>query len=159
MSFRTMSFRTLPFRSALLCLLLPLAACSGGSNAMKLYPLQGPIAEADATLVIDAKARNTNETSGPIKFRLPGRVRCEGTWSSVAPKEVSRQRGVSLTLRDTGGRLGRDTKTVAGVNNGEIYAVCNDGTRVQGNFISGSGTTSGTGQATDTNGNIYKLLF
>jgi hypothetical protein len=77
----------------------------------------------------------------------------------VAPKEVSRQRGLSLTLRDTGGRLGRDTKTVAGVNNGEVYAVCADGTRVQGNFISGSGTTSGTGQATDTNGNIYKLLF
>jgi hypothetical protein len=66
---------------------------------------------------------------------------------------------VSLTLRDTGGRLGRDVTIVARVNNGEIYAVCTDGTRLQGNFISGSGTTSGTGRATDTNGNVYKLLF
>jgi hypothetical protein len=154
-----MSFRPKKLHFALLCLVLPLAACGGGSSQMQLYPLQGPIAEADPTLVIAAKAGNTNQTSGPITFRLPGRIRCEGTWSSVAPKEVSRQRGLSLTLRDTGGRLGRDTKTVAGVNNGEVYAVCADGTRVQGNFISGSGTTSGTGQATDTNGNIYKLLF
>ena len=48
---------------------------------------------------------------------------------------------------------------MAGVNNGEIYAVCDDGTRVQGTFVIGSGTASGTGTATDTNGNVYKLLF
>ena len=54
---------------------------------------------------------------------------------------------------------GREIETVAGVNNGEIYAVCADGTRVQGTFVIGSGTASGTGQASDTNGNVYKLLF
>ena len=48
---------------------------------------------------------------------------------------------------------------LAGVNDGEIYAVCEDGTRVQGTFVIGSGTASGTGTATDTNGNVYKLLF
>ncbi len=53
----------------------------------------------------------------------------------------------------------KGVETVAGVNNGEIYAVCDDGTRVQGTFVIGSGTASGTGQATDTNGNVYKLLF
>ena len=89
-----MSFRPKTLHFALLCFLLPLAACSGGSSEMQLYPLQGPIAEADPTLVIAAKAGNTNQTSGPITFRLPGRIRCEGTWSSVAPKEVSRQRGL-----------------------------------------------------------------
>ena len=45
------------------------------------------------------------------------------------------------------------------MNDGEIYAVCADGTRLQGTFIIGSGTASGTGRATDTNGNVYKLLF
>jgi hypothetical protein len=30
---------------------------------------------------------------------------------------------------------------------------------VQGHFIMGSGTTSGTGNATDTLGNSYKILF
>jgi hypothetical protein len=139
--------------------LLPLAACASGTSEMQLYPLEGPIAQQDATRVIEIKAQNTNETSGPMSFRLERRVKCHGTWTSVAPKEVSRTKGVSLTLRDTGGRLGRDVTIVARVNNGEIYAVCTDGTRLQGNFISGSGTTSGTGRATDTNGNVYKLLF
>ena len=32
-------------------------------------------------------------------------------------------------------------------------------TRVQGNFITGSGTESGTGTVTDSVGNTYKLLF
>ena len=146
-------------RPYILALLLPLAACASGTSEMQLYPLEGPIAQEDATRVIEIKAQNTNETSGPMSFRLERRVRCHGTWTSVSPKEVSRTKGVSLTLRDTGGRLGRDVTTVARVNNGEIYAVCTDGTRLQGTFISGSGTTSGTGRATDTNGNVYKLLF
>jgi hypothetical protein len=55
--------------------------------------------------------------------------------------------------------LGDKKETVAGVNTGEIYAVCADGTRVQGTFVIGSGTASGSGNATDTNGNVYKLLF
>ena len=67
--------------------------------------------------------------------------------------------GLALTWKKTGGEVGREVATVAGVNNGEIYAVCADGTRVQGTFVIGSGTASGTGQASDTNGNVYKLLF
>lgn len=31
--------------------------------------------------------------------------------------------------------------------------------KVNGTFVIGSGTASGTGSATDTNGNVYKLLF
>jgi hypothetical protein len=126
---------------------------------MQFYPLEGSIAKADPTLVIEARALNTNGTSGPLTFRLPGRVKCEGTWSSLTPRTVSQSKGLSLTLKKTGGELGGETKTVAGVNNGEIYAVCADGTRVQGTFVIGSGTASGSGNATDTNGNVYKLLF
>lgn len=139
--------------------ILPVSACVGTSSDMQLYPLEGPIAAADPTLVITATARNTSGTSGALSFRLPDKVQCDGTWSSLAPKVISRSRGLSLTLRNTGGKLGNDSRTVAGVNNGEIYAVCSDGTRLQGTFVSGSGTTSGTGTATDTMGNVYKLLF
>ena len=150
-------------RTFAIAALLPLAACSGATSNMQLYPLEGDIAKADPTLVIEATARNTNGTSGPLSFRLPGketgRVKCDGTWSSLTPRTVSQTSGLSLTLRKTGGELGGETKTVAGVNNGEIYAVCSDGTRVQGTFVIGSGTASGSGNATDTNGNVYKLLF
>lgn len=138
---------------------LALAACSGGTSPMQLYPLQGEIAEKNPTLVIQATARNTTSTSGDLTFRLPERGKCVGTWSSLTPRTVSNSKGMSLTLRKTGGEVGHEIETVAGVNNGEIYAVCGDGTRVQGTFVIGSGTASGTGQATDTNGNVYKLLF
>lgn len=144
----------------LLPVVLFLSACGGsGSAPMQLYPLQGPIAEADPTLVIQATAKNTNYTSGQLSFRLPEGNKCEGTWSSLTPHTVSRSKGLALTWKRTGGELGTEKETVAGVNNGEIYAVCEDGTRVQGTFVIGSGTASGTGSATDTNGNVYKLLF
>jgi hypothetical protein len=126
---------------------------------MQFYPLRGAIAEADATTVIAATMKNVNGTSGPLTFRLPERVKCEGTWSSLTPKTVSRTKGLSLTWSKTGGELGGETKTEARVNDGELYAVCSDGRRVQGTFAIGSGTSSGTGQATDTMGNVYKLLF
>jgi hypothetical protein len=140
--------------------LLILAACSVPSSEMKLYPLQGPIALAEPTLIIDVAAKNTDKASGPISFHLPGKVKCQGTWTSVAPREISRTRGLSLSLRGgPGGKLDNETKTVAGVNHGEIYAVCSDATKVQGSFLIGSGTVSGTGRASDSNGNVYKLLF
>ncbi len=65
----------------------------------------------------------------------------------------------SLPQVQTWVRSGASKATVAGVNTGEIYAVCADGTRVQGTFVIGSGTVSGSGNATDTKGNVYKLLF
>jgi hypothetical protein len=139
--------------------LLILAACSAPSSEMKLYPLQGPIALAEPTLIIDVAAKNTDKASGPIFFRLPGKVKCQGTWTTVAPREISKTRGISLSLRGPRGNLDNENKTVAGVNNGEIYAVCSDATKVQGRFLIGSGTVSGTGRASDSNGNVYKLLF
>ncbi len=126
---------------------------------MQFYPLEGSIAAADPSLVIEASMSNVNGTSGPLTFRLPDRNDCEGTWSSLTPKTISRSGGLSLTWKKVGGDLGSKTDTVAGVNDGEFYAVCEDGTRVQGTFVIGSGTASGTGTATDTNGNVYKLLF
>ena len=110
-------------KSLLLALVLPLAACASGSSPMQLYPLQGEIADADPTLVIQATAKNTTSTSGDLSFRLPEHGKCTGTWSSLTPRTVSNTKGMSLTWRKTGGELGKETETVAGVNNGEIYAV------------------------------------
>ncbi|WP_343117335.1 hypothetical protein [Ostreiculturibacter nitratireducens] len=146
-------------RALVLLALAPLGACTFSGGEMQLYPVAGPIAEADPTLVIAARAKDLDKTSGALSFRLPGKRKCEGTWSSVAPKITSNESKLSLTLRGTGGKIGRSTEDVGGINSGEIYAVCSDGTRVQGTFIMGSGTQSGTGTATDTLGNRYKLLF
>ena len=141
-----------------LAITLLLAAC-GASKDMQLYPTAGPLAAKTPPPVIVAKASNYKDNSGQLTFRIPKGPRCKGTWSSVAPRVQTRERGFSLSIRDLGGRLGRDRETVAGVNSGELYAVCREGTVVQGTFVMGSGTTSGTGTATDTQGNSYKVLF
>ncbi len=144
-----------------LCLLAILAACSGRTVDLKLYPVEGPIAASDPSQTISMSMGHLTDTSGDISFRMPPptKARCNGTWTSVAPKVISRERGLSLSLRGPGGKVTNSTQDVGGINSGEIYAVCTDGTRLQGHFISGSGTNSGTGTVTDSLGNTYKLLF
>lgn len=149
-----MSLRALGLTAA-----LALSAC-GSSSEMQLYPTAGPFSQQTPPPVIRAKADTTTETSGALTFRLPDRTKCAGTWSALAPKVVSKSRGLSLTLRGgPGGNVGNSVESVGGINSGEIYAVCKDGTRVEGQFVMGSSTTSGTGTATDSRGNTYKLLF
>ncbi|WP_245909876.1 hypothetical protein [Rhodobacter viridis] len=137
-----------------------LTAC-GADNTFRLYPLSGPIADQNPAQSIPISITEDSETSGQIWFKLPkpNKTKCSGTWSSLQPREKTHERGLSLKLRDLGGSYKNSTKDVGGVNTGEVYAVCKDGTRLQGTFIMGSGTQSGTGTVTDTHGNSYKLLF
>lgn len=137
---------------------LTMTAC-GSSSDMQLYPTAGPLALQTPPPVIYAVADTTSGTSGALRFKLADMTKCNGTWSALAPKVASETRGVSLTLRGPGGKYDNSIESVGGINGGEIYAVCKDGTRVQGTFVMGSSTTSGTGTATDTRGNTYKLLF
>lgn len=143
----------------LLPALLALCACTDVKE-FQLYPLDGPLAALEPPLQITARAAGADEGSGTLTFRLPEKIKCEGTWTAVAPKVVSESSGISLNLNGgPGANLGSKSESVPGVNSGEIYALCSDNRRVQGNFVMGSGTTSGTGSATDTMGNSYKILF
>ncbi len=144
-----------------LCVVASLAACGGDTVPLRLYPLEGPIALADPSRTITISVRHKADTSGEIDFRMPipSGLRCQGTWTSVTPRVNSHERGLSLSLRGPGGKVSNTTADVGGVNTGEVYAVCTDGTRLQGHFVTGSGTDSGTGTVTDTLGNTYKLLF
>lgn len=144
-----------------LLLLTSLGACVAKSSNLQLYPVDGPIAKSDPSQAITITLTHRTETSGDIAFRLPAATKttCKGTWTSVAPKVVNQQSAMSLSLRGPGGGFSNSSSDVAGINSGEIYAICTDGTRVQGHFITGSGTNSGTGTVTDSLGNTYKLLF
>ena len=145
----------------LVCLVALCAACEPKPVALRLYPTDGPIAANDPSQSITIALTHKTATSGDITFRLPPptKTQCKGTWTSVAPKVVSQQQGLSLSLRGPGGKYSSSSEDVAGINSGEIYAICSDGTRVQGHFITASGTESGTGTVTDSLGNTYKLLF
>lgn len=137
-----------------------LAACGGGKNEMRFYPTSGPLSQVTPLPVITAKLTDADEASGDITFRLPEGGRCKGTWTTIAPRVTSRERGLNLTLSGGfGGKVGRTNETVGGVNSGQLFAVCKDGTRVEGYFMMGSGTSSGNGTATDTAGNSYRILF
>ena len=146
-----------------LCLAATLSGCGGNKAVnLRLYPIDGPLKESHPSEIIAVKVRNQTTASADISFVLPTpgkKNRCNGTWTSVAPRVTEKERGLSLTLQSTGGKLSKSVTDVGGVNSGEVYAVCTDGTRVQGRFITGSGTESGTGTVTDTLGNTYKLLF
>lgn len=50
-------------------------------------------------------------------------------------------------------------ENVPGVNKGEAMLVCDKGTLMQVEFLTGSGTANGTGIAKDNRGNIFKVLF
>jgi hypothetical protein len=145
-------------RSLALISLAALAGCTS-SGEMRLFPVDGPMASLSPPPVIVMQAANPESTSGTLTFRLPDRTRCEGTWSAVAPRAVSQTRGLNLNLRRPGVEMSNTAEIEARVNRGEIYAICTDSTRIEGSFVTGSGTNSGTGSATDTNGNTYKLLF
>ncbi len=145
-------------RSLALIGLAALAGCTS-TGEMRLFPVTGPLSALAPPPVIVMQAANPEGTSGALSFRLPDRTRCSGTWSAVAPRAVSQTRGLNLNLRRPGVELSNTAETEATVNRGEIYAICTDSTVIQGSFVMGSGTNSGTGSATDTNGNTYKLLF
>lgn len=145
-------------QAGLMGAVLALSACGADTN-MQLYPISGPLAQESPPPVISADASNDTGNSGTLKFKLPDRTKCEGTWTTVAPRVQSAERGIDLSIRGLGGKVKRSSESVGGINRGEIYAVCRDGTIVQGTFAIGSGTSSGSGTATDSRGNAYKLLF
>ena len=139
-------------------LALLLAGCAT-SVPVKMYPVQGPLAKQAPPPVVVATAGQVNTNSGPITFTLPNGSPCEGTWSSVAPKFATANCGTLFSAYGAATGFGSSVGILPGANKGQLYAVCSDNTRVDGEFVTGSGTANGYGIAKDTRGNVYKLLF
>lgn len=137
---------------------LALTGCAA-SVPVKMYPTEGPLAKQTPVPVIVATASGITSNSGPVSFTLPNGAECEGTWSSVAPQFASSSWGTVFNGYGAAAGLGTTAGIVPGVNKGQLYAVCGDNTRIDGEFLTGSGTANGYGVAKDTNGNVYKLLF
>lgn len=82
----------------------------------------GPLAAIDPPLKISAKAEGADVGSGRLSFKLPEKIKCDGTWTAVVPKVVSESSGLSLTLKGPGANVDNKSESVPGVNSGEIYA-------------------------------------
>ena len=107
--------------------------------------------------VISAKADGILGNTGDLSLSLPSGENCTGKWSSAAPQMVA----TSTLMTQYGGVAGYAVTSgpAPGVNRGEAFVSCNQGTTMQVEFYTGSGTANGYGLAKDSLGNVYKLIF
>jgi hypothetical protein len=143
-----------------------LSGCSMSVTA-KLFPVKGPYSEQKPIPVLRALVKNVQGNSGDVTLTLPNGEVCTGTWSSIAPQQVSStsitggaqlRSGIQSAYATVYG-TGFTVSNVPGINRGTAYLVGDRGTTIEVEFFTGSGTASGNGVATDSNGNIYKVLF
>lgn len=156
-------------RTASACVLLCVALLSGCSMSIRanLYPVHGPLSEMLPVPVVQAIVEDVHRNTGPVSITLPDGEVCRGTWSSLAPKQVSvtSMSGHAVLSSALGSAYtvvygtAYTVSNVPGVNQGTAYLIGERGTRIEVFFETGSGTANGSGVAVDTNGNTFKVIF
>lgn len=128
-----------------------LAGCN--ATTVNLYPVRGPWALEAPSPIVTASAEGIGGPTGRITMTMPDRETCTGRWSSVAfqagTTSLWDQYGLVAGFSHIIGRPG-------GVRN-EASLTCARGTTVQAEFYTGEG--DGIGVATDSSGNVYRILF
>jgi hypothetical protein len=147
---------------ALITLLL-----AGCSTSAYLYPVSGPLSKQVPLPVLKATVDGIMGNTGNIYITLPSGEKLSGRWASMAPMEVGYSYGSGSGYATNGmqsvwTQVYGSTFTVknkAGVNKGEAFLTGSNGTSMQVEFYTGSGTANGTGVAKDSLGNVYKTIF
>jgi hypothetical protein len=139
----------------LVAIAFALCGCSS-SRLVNLYPVQGPLAAQKPVPVIVGNAEGISGNTGTLTLALPSGELCSGKWSSVAAEVTS-----SSLLGRFGSTAGFPIRTgpLPGVNKGQAFFACAQGTSIEAEFLTGGDTGNGYGVARDTQGNIYKMLF
>jgi hypothetical protein len=139
----------------LLAIAFALCGCSS-TRLVNLYPVQGPLAAQKPVPVIVASFEGITGNTGDLTLVLPSGEVCSGKWSSVA---------AAVTSTSLFGRFGSAagfsvaTGPLPGVNKGQAFISCAQGSAIEAEFFTGSGTGNGYGVARDSNSNVYKMLF
>ena len=135
----------------------------GCSTTASLFPVDGPLAKMSPPSVLEATVDGITGNTGNIFLDMPDGETCKGRWSSLAPVHVKQSTasasGGMAALWATVYGSSYSIENVPGVNKGEAMLVCNRGTVMQVEFLTGSGTANGTGVAKDNRGNTFKVLF
>jgi hypothetical protein len=92
-------------------------------------------------------------------MRLPSGESCNGKWSSVAPQFSAIGSTSLFGQYGSVGGFSTVAGIVPGVNKGQAFLTCSQGTTIEAEFYTGSGTANGYGVARDSNSNIYKMIF
>ena len=139
------------------------ALLCGCSTRASLFPVDGPLARMSPPPILEATVDGIMGNTGNIFLGMPDGETCKGRWSSLAPVHVkqpaaSASGGMAALWASVYGSS-YSVENVPGVNKGEAMLVCDKGTVMQVEFLTGSGTANGTGIAKDNRGNIFKVLF
>lgn len=154
-------FRDLVFT---IVMIVSLQACTTTAN---LYPVKGPMSSHIPLPVLTAHVDGILGNTGNISLDMPNGEKCTGKWSSIAPMQVGySSANVSGTVTEgmtsawvTVYGSSYTVGNLPGINKGEAMLVGDQGTVIQVEFYTGSGTANGTGVAMDNKGNIFKVLF
>jgi len=143
---------------------LTMTACS---TTATFFPVAGPLSQVKQITPIVANVDGIWGNTGKISLTLASGEACNGIWSSVAPTVASANMGFGTatfsnnmasawgSAYGTGFTIGN----AASVNRGEAMLICNQGTTIQVEFFTGSGTANGYGVAKDNKGNVFKVLL
>jgi len=153
----------------LLSIFIPILIISltGCTTKAYFYPVEGKYKEMIPYPVIEATVDGIMGNTGNISLTLPNNEFCQGRWSSVAPIQVSYSNGsasghVTNGMSSAWGTVYGSSYSVsnlAGINKGSAMMSCDQGTVIDMEFYTGSGTANGNGVAKDNKGNIFKVIF
>lgn len=129
-----------------------LAAVGGRRIQVSMYPAGGPLQKSGKTQPITGNVGGVG-TAGTFSFARPDGVNCDGKWTTLMSKPAS---GSLLDKhRDVVGIAANPEGMVGGLAIGS----CSNGGSFQAEYYVVPNIDSGFGAATDSDGNIYKVIF
>lgn len=134
-------------------------ALCGCSTSVNMYPVEGPLAQQKPPPVVIARADGITSNTGNLTLTLPDGEPCSGKWSSVAPQMTVVSSTSLFTRYGSVAGFGVASGPLPGVNRGQAFLTCTQGTTIEAEFFTGSGTANGYGVARDSKSNVYKMIF
>lgn len=127
-------------------------AAGGRMIQVSMYPASGPLQKSGKTQPITGNVGGVG-TVGTFSFTRPDGVNCDGKWTTLMSKPQS---GSLLDKhRDVVG-IGANPEGMVG---GLAIGACSNGGSFQAEYYVVPNIDSGFGAATDSDGNIYKVIF
>ncbi len=128
------------------------AAAGGREIQVVMYPADGPLKKSGKTQAVPGKVGGGG-TAGTFAFTRPDGVSCDGKWTTLQS-----QPGADSLLTKYGTVTGISSK-VSGMVGGLAIGACSNSATFQAEYYVVPTADSGFGVATDSNGNIYKIIF
>lgn len=129
-----------------------LASAGGRSIQVSMYPAGGPLQKSGKTQPITGNVGGVG-TTGTFTFTRPDGVNCDGRWTTLQSKPAV---GSLLDKhRDVVGIAANPEGMVGGL----ALGACSNGGSFQAEYYVVPNIDSGFGAATDSDGNIYKVIF